>query len=474
MIKIHLGNVYSKIDKKAASREELTAVHQLLSIKIPGYYFSRKYKMGQWDGTRKFFNLLLGTFYTGLLGVVLAKLVELNIPYELIDDRTQIPSKENILSLRGITLRDYQIRMIREALEHRRGIIAAPPNSGKTEIACGIIQVLGLPANFFTHRLSLLFQTKDRFERRLGVPIGVMGGGEEDLQDINILSIQTVSKRMDDPKILALLKNTPVAISDEVHHISSKTWETILQKSGAFYRYGLSATALLRDDVSNMVVRGLTGGEIATVTNQELIGWGISAEPSVYLINITDPKVRKHETFDVHYENGIVFNPLRNSHIVASARRFLGMGKSVFILVFRIAHGQLLVNMLQEAGVAADFISGEDDPSIVREKLNEFSERRLKCLVSSTISDEGLDVPSMDVLILGVGHKSAVKTIQRVGRGLRKKKEGLNVVDIVDFIDRGSQYLYRHSVARARIYVKMAIPIYEVVDGDWNRVEKAI
>ena len=474
MIKIHLGNVYSKVEKKLASREELQTIHQLLSIKIPGYYFSRKYKRGLWDGTRKFYHYLYGTFYTGLLGLVLSKLAEVGIPYELIDDRIQIQSKDNPLSLQGITLRDYQERMIREALGHNRGIIAAPPNSGKTEIACGIIQILGLPANFFTHRLTLLNQTKERFETRLGIRVGVMGGGQEDLRDINILSVQTISKRLDDPKIQELLKNTPIVVSDEVHHISSKTWEAILQKSGAYYRYGLSATALLRDDVSNMVVRGLTGGEIATVTNRELIGWGISAEPSVYLINITDPQIKRHLTFDRHYEDGIVYNQRRNAHIVTSAKRFYDMGKSVFILVYRIVHGQVLAEMLQTAGIEADFISGEDDPSRVQERLKDFAERRIKCLVSSTISDEGLDVPSMDVLILGVGHKSAVKTIQRVGRGLRKKKEGLNVVDIVDFIDRTSHHLYRHSVARAKIYVKMGIKIYEVVGGDWNHVEEAL
>jgi hypothetical protein len=75
---------------------------------------------------------------------------------------------------------------------------------------------------------------------------------------------------------------------------------------------------------------------------------------------------------------------------------------------------------------------------------------------------------SMDVLILGVGNKSALKTIQRVGRGLRKKDVGENVVKIIDFLDRCSPYLYRHSMARLRVYVGMDLKTYEVLDRDWN------
>jgi superfamily II DNA or RNA helicase len=69
---------------------------------------------------------------------------------------------------------------------------------------------------------------------------------------------------------------------------------------------------------------------------------------------------------------------------------------------------------------------------------------------------------------LGVGNKSVLKTIQRVGRGLRKKDTGENVVTVIDFIDRTSDYLYRHSVSRCSVYVKMKIKIYEVLDRTWT------
>jgi superfamily II DNA or RNA helicase len=174
----------------------------------------------------------------------------------------------------------------------------------------------------------------------------------------------------------------------------------------------------------------------------------------------------------VAYDIGIVTNPQRNTLIVDTARHFLALGKSVFIIVHRIEHGRILSEIFHRVGLEVPFISGEEDPNIIKSRLKEFEKKTLKCLVSSSISDEGLDIPAVDILILGVGNKSALKTIQRVGRGLRKKDVGENVVSIIDFIDSASSYLYRHSVARIRVYVNMELDIFEVLDREWKEIEK--
>ena len=463
------GNVYTRVDKKRITASEVKALHEILSVKVEGHYFSRKYRRGLWDGYKHFFNRLTGTFYSGLLDYIIPKL---NYECFVVDERRPVASQNNSLSLNGIELRDYQRRMIEEALSHERGIISAPPNAGKTEVACGIVQVLGLPTVFLTHRITLLNQTKERFEKRLGIEVGSFGAKQREFKDINVMSIASVYKDLENPEMLDILKQTPVVISDECHRISGNMWSSILQKCpNAFYRYGLSATALLRDDVSNMVVRGMTGDEIISVTNQDLIAWGISAQPSVYLFDMNkfgSPPLSKRHTFDQAYDVGIVDNPNRNTLIIDSARHFLKLGKSVFIIVHRIEHGRILSELFRRVGLEVPFIIGEEDPAFIKSCLKEFEKRNLKCIISSSISDEGLDIPSMDVLILGVGNKSALKTIQRVGRGLRKKDVGENVVKIIDFIDRCSPYLYRHSIARLRVYVGMDLKTYEVLDRDWN------
>jgi superfamily II DNA or RNA helicase len=470
MLIFKLGNIVTKVDKTSASRQELKALHEVLSVKVPNHWFSSKFKHGQWDGYKRFFNLLTCTLYTGLVWFAIRSLDEAghNIQCKIVDERTKPIYQNNPLNLNGITLRDYQVKMIEEAVKSERGIISAPPNAGKTEVAAGIIQKLGLPAIFFTHRNTLLHQTRKRFQLRLGKEIGLVGSGIEEWSDITVVSVQTANKRLD--TIKHRLAEAHVIISDECHHVQSTTWEKLIKScTRAHIRLGLSATPLLRDDVSNMIVRGLLGDEIIAITNKELIASGISAYPSVYLLEVHKPKVPSVATFDIAYDDGILNHQTRNNLIVSSAEHFLNQGKSVFILIWRIPHGQILVDLLKQRNIEAEFISGEDKNERVSSVLDSFSRRTLKCVVSSTISDEGLDVPSMDVMLMGVGFKAPLKTIQRVGRGLRSKKEGENIVQIVDFIDwHNKKYLYKHSVDRLREYINMGIQCYAVPENDWS------
>ncbi len=481
MFEFHIGNLYTKLDKKKVTKAEVDWLSELLAVEVEGHWFSKAFRMGRWDGKKKFYNRLTTQFYTGLLGYIKS-----NLPPEFtvieIDERKPVLGYDSPLILGGDwEPRDYQVRAIFKAIQQKRGIIAMPTNSGKTEVACGIIKILGLPANFITHRRRLLWQTKRRFEARLGIEVGVLGDQEQDLKEVNILSIHTLAKRLKDdddhkpdPEIKALLANSPVVFSDECHHISADSWERCLRASGAYYRYGLSATALMRDSISNMTVLGLLGDEIVTVTDQELTDADISAFPAVFLKHINRPKFQPHTPYDVAYEEGVMFNKQQNDFIVETVKRWTEIGKSVFVIVFRIEHGEHLRQLIADAGIKTDFIYGGDQ-SKNRLKNNDdvldsFADKSLPCLVSSLISDEGLDVPAIDVMIIAVGDESALKVVQRVGRGRRKKKEGENIVIIVDFIHTNSPYLKKHSKARLRQYEKMGIKLYEVKDWD-NVVE---
>jgi superfamily II DNA or RNA helicase len=466
MLVFKLGNIVSKVDRNLATRQELKALHDILSVKVPNHWFSSKFKRGQWDGYKRFFNMLTCTCYTGLVNYSIAKLD--GIECKIIDERIKVSNQNNPINLNGITLRAYQEKMIDGAIASERGIISAPPNAGKTEVAAGIIQKLGLPAVFFTHRNTLLHQTRKRFNLRLGKEIGLVGSGIEEWRDITVISVATANKRLD--QIKDRLAKVPVIISDECHHVQSTTWEKLIKScTGARFRLGLSATPLMRDDISNMTVRGLLGDEIIAITNKELIEAGISAYPSVFLLEVNEPKIPSSLTFDLAYDEGIMNNQTRNNLIISSTQHFLNAGKSVFILVWRIQHGHLLKKMLDDLNIESEFISGEDKNEKINSVLQDFSDRKLKCVISSTISDEGLDVPAVDVMIMGVGFKAPLKTIQRVGRGLRSKKVGENTVQIVDFVDwHNKKYLYKHSVDRIREYVNMDIKCYSVPGNDWD------
>lgn len=72
-------------------------------------------------------------------------------------------------------------------------------------------------------------------------------------------------------------------------------------------------------------------------------------------------------------------------------------------------------------------------------------------VISSPIFDEGVDIPSLDCVILAGGGKSQVKLLQRIGRGMRHK-DGDNTMKIYDFLDDTNKILLRHSEKRIETY----------------------
>ena len=66
---IYIDNVRSKISGIPIQIANLLSKE--LSVKVPNYWFSKKYQAGQWDGTQKFFTRPANTFPTGLLPKVI-------------------------------------------------------------------------------------------------------------------------------------------------------------------------------------------------------------------------------------------------------------------------------------------------------------------------------------------------------------------------------------------------------------------
>jgi superfamily II DNA or RNA helicase len=123
----------------------------------------------------------------------------------------------------------------------------------------------------------------------------------------------------------------------------------------------------------------------------------------------------------------------------------------VLILVIRTEHGKMLTKHLQQLGIQSQFLSGSSDARERKEALSQLSDGRLQVLVATSVFDVGVDVPSLGMIILAGGGKAEISHRQRIGRGLRAKKNGKNVCFIVDFIDSGNKHLLTHSNKRRKI-----------------------
>lgn len=484
-----VGNVLCTLTK-STSRER-KALDELLSFRVPGAQYSEAYRRGHWDGHRHLYNDTSGTFLAGLLPMVHKGLAKRGVRVVAVDgrsrpvERVELPDRDEWFSLlRGSGLPNVdaarcnlQVQGILAAvtkswrhLAWPRGIIQLPTGTGKTILAAGLIQALyELPCLFVVDRRDALWQTKEVFEKILDEDIGIIGDGRLELKPHTVATIQTISAHLENNAFKDYLSTIDLLIIDECHKVGDNVYSKTLRKIPAYYRIGLSATALEKENLDTIFLIGATGGLLFDFTATEAVKRGFLAQPVIRFKQIKKPTVvveslahlpwkkRRHaasKVFREVYKQGIIENDYRNKKIVRIAKRAVAKGWPTLVLVRSLRHGTALAKALRrsvEGRVA--YLHGSHATSRRKDTVSRFKRGRVDLLISSTIFDEAIDIPSVRCLILAGAGKSPIKAIQRVGRGMRRK-EGENVLHVVDFLDRTHRYLLEHSLDRIRTYEK--------------------
>lgn len=253
---------------------------------------------------------------------------------------------------------------------------------------------------------------------------------------------------------LDFLEKMGFLVLEEAHEVGSDGFFTIAQAcKNAHYRLALTATPFMRDDQeSNMRLMAATGPVGVKVTEKELIERGILARP--YFKYAEPPAVKgvtRSTAWAQAYQKGVVEHPGRNARIVFEVERAKKAGLTSMVLIQREAHGELLLEFLRREGILTEFISGKDNQTGRAQALKALGNGQIDCLIGSTILDVGVDVPSVGLIVLAGGGKAEVATRQRIGRGLRAKKNGPNICFVLDFMDGQNKHLIKHSQERRRI-----------------------
>jgi superfamily II DNA or RNA helicase len=190
------------------------------------------------------------------------------------------------------------------------------------------------------------------------------------------------------------------------------------------------------------------------VSEKMLIDRGILAKPYFKFVELNEKpeKLYRSTPWQRAYKLGITDNVYRNKLIVVEAIRAVRYGLSVMVLVQHKEHGKTLKKTFDSVGVLSDYIYGEDNQASRKACLEKLKTGKLNVLIGSTILDVGVDVPAVGMVILAGGGKAEVALRQRIGRGLREKKNGLpNVAFIVDFADVHNDTLRAHYKQRRAI-----------------------
>jgi len=446
----------------------LKPVRKETSYLVEGARFSNAYKKGLWDGRKHLFNKQSGSFPTGLLSTVCAVLQDYEIDYEIIDHRIEPNPLGRTFELKDVKMDgkySYQLDACQTMVDKKQGIIKIATNGGKTVISCAVTNYLKLNTLFIVTTRELLYQVRREFIQKLDVTeqeVGIVGDGHWDLGGwVTIATLDTLESRIDTQECIDFLASIDVLFIDEAHHVGSETWYSVSTLCPAFYRYGLSGTPLDRTDGANLRLIAATGDVIVDITNKYLVDIGVSARAHIIFDKISTPPIEKKATYTQAYKQGVVENDALSAKVIEWVQVFNELGLSTLVLVEKIKHGNILDNKLwtETNGVFIphQFIYGKETTEVRSAALEDFRNRTLPVLISSTILDEGIDVPAIDALICAGSRKSTIRTLQRLGRGLRGDK-----LIVVEFSNFTHDYLLKHSLVRYNDYKnEECFPLYQ-------------
>jgi len=389
-------------------------------------------------------------FYTGLIPKILKFCVSQKIS---VDFTPHEPVIQEINSEIPLELRSFQDDMLSKSHIAERGILKAPTGTGKTVLGLALIYSIKDLGSvlWLCHTKDLMYQTANEAKKFFG-SIGMMGDGNCVTDKfLTVATRQTFKDYADD-----LGTAYDMVIVDEVHHVNTfdSEYGTILKKIYAPIRIGLTAT-LPTSQEALLAMEALIGPVISELTINQGKEQGFMAKPIIKIVKIPESfRVKEIRKYTDVYEHGVVRRLERNRIIVGLIKKHVELGDSILVVINKIAHGELILNMCHASNIHAELINGASDTdsrTLAKQALNDKS---LQCVIASTVWKEGVNIPELNVVINAAGGKSEIVTLQSIGRGLRKTDTKSELI-IYDFFDNSHHHIISHFGERFSLYCDM-------------------
>jgi DNA repair protein RadD len=396
----------------------------------------------------KQFKGTIGLFYRGFLYRVNRWAREQGLEVS-IEGQYIAPAPTRKPKVKGIKLRGKQLEQITAANKRKRGLIQSATGTGKTVVQAGIASTHPkLKVLILSHTTDIVEQTYEKFIEYGLTDVCKVYGSDPLTNRIVVSTRQSWVKRAAEHR-----DEFDIIMIDEVHHVQKflSEYEHILTNCSAPIRLGFTAT-IPKDDEAMITLEGLLGPVINQYDVNDAVNDGILAKPKVKIVKAPDLYIPKRTRYQDVYKQGIVENIERNRLIAQLVRDNTATGQSVLCMITQIKQGKEIQTILaNEFNLDVPFVHGltqKEERRLVKKALNR---KKVKAVISSSVWTEGVDIPSLDVLIVGALGKSETRTLQFVGRGLRKTDDKRQML-IIDIFDNSHPYLISHFGERISLY----------------------
>jgi superfamily II DNA or RNA helicase len=328
-----------------------------------------------------------------------------------------------------------------------RGVVVLPTGAGKTLVAHMAIDDRRRSTLVVTPTLDLVRQWHDGLRATFRTQIGIVGGGDYDVQPLTVTTYDSAYLHMEH-----LGCRFGIVVFDECHHLPGESYALGARFCLAPFRLGLTATPE-RGDGREPVLDQLVGPIVYQKDIVELAGEYLANYETVRVTVELSPTERAdYETARAIYrqfldDNGIsMAGPrgfsdfiIRSSRTEEGQRAFAAYRRQREIAFTAPAKLDYVERLLHQHRGDRTIVFTQDNATVyllsrkflipaithhtkVSERsliLRSFSQGSYTAIATSKVLNEGVDLPEANVAIVMSGSGSVREHVQRLGRILR-------------------------------------------------------
>ncbi|CAD5378974.1 conserved hypothetical protein [Pseudomonas sp. OF001] len=323
-----------------------------------------------------------------------------------------------------------------------RGLVVLATGLGKTWLAAFDVKQMGARRVLFVaHREEILNQAAATFARiQPTASIGFYRGQQRDNQvDILCASVQTLGKAEHLQRFKA--QHFDYLVVDEFHHASAPTYRRLLQHFAPAFLLGLTATP---DRTDNADILALCDDNLVYASD---LFCGVTEKLLVpfhyYGVFDSDVDYQAIPWRNGRFDPELLGNKLatlgRARHALSTWRLHAQQRTLAFCVSTR--HADFMADYFRKQGVRAAAVYADSQLSR-GEALEQLSAGQLQVLFSVDLFNEGVDLPSIDTVMMLRPTESKILFLQQLGRGLRKA-DGKDKLVVLDFVANHQSFLHK-------------------------------
>jgi superfamily II DNA or RNA helicase/HKD family nuclease len=333
--------------------------------------------------------------------------------------------KPNKMQLTALT----NLKRLRASGANKALLISAT-GTGKTFLSAFDVERLN-PGRilFVVHRRTIAQKSLETFQRLMPHrTMSLYSGTERGSGDFLFATIQTVVR--DISQSVFTPDDFDYVIIDETHRAEANSFRSLLGFFNPAFLLGMTATPERAD-----------GGDIFKLFDHN-IAYEIRLHQALeeemlapfHYYGVTDLTI-DGETIDDHSDFNKLVSDERVKHIVEKANFYRCDSGKVCGLIFcsRKAEAHELAARLSDYGFKVVAITGESKEDERKRNIDQLEEGLIDYIITVDIFNEGIDIPSVNQVIMLRPTQSAIIFVQQLGRGLRKT-DGKEYLTVIDFI----------------------------------------